>query len=52
MSMEEQLLRSQTHAVLDTLTEDQLRLVLDFCLDLREAIPPAEGLEELLEEPA
>ena len=52
--MEEQMLRSQAHAMLDTLTEDQIRLVLDFCLDLREAIPqaPDKGLEALLEEPA
>jgi hypothetical protein len=52
--MEEQMLRSQAHAMLETLTEDQIRLVLDFCLDLREAIPQTldMGLEALLEEPA
>jgi len=54
--MEEPHLRSQAHAVLDTLSADQLRQVLDFCLDLREEIPaapdPAAGLERLLEEPA
>jgi hypothetical protein len=52
--MEDEMLRSQAHAVLDTLTADQIRLVLDFCLDLREAVPPApdRGLEELLEGPA
>jgi hypothetical protein len=53
-AMEEQILRSQAHAMLETLTEDQIRLVLDFCLDLREALPPVpdKGLEALLEEPA
>lgn len=52
--MEDQLLRSQTLAVLDTLTPDQIRLVLDFCLDLREAVPavPDRGLLDLLEESA
>ena len=54
--MEEEMLRSQAHAVLDTLTADQIRLVLDFCLDLREggAVGPGpdRGLEDLLEGPA
>ncbi len=51
--MEEQL-RSLATAVLHTLTPDQLRLVLDYCLDLREQGPlaPREGLEQLLEEPS
>lgn len=47
-------LRVQTLGVLASLTEEQIRLVLEYAERVKDgqALAPVHGLEELLEEPA